>query len=163
MTGARLTRDEVTQLAVAASVYAVLTGLAFARPATGRRALGVFLATMGLGVNGVLTVTAPARFTALADGAPWAWYRALGRRLTEPAPRAFGAAMTAGETVLAAAILSRGRVARTGFVGAVAFAVGITPLGVATAANPVLAVGALHLARRQWDEAAFARSRRRGR
>ena len=159
MSGARLTRDQATQLAVAATVYAGLTGLAFARPAAGRRALGVFFALMGLGVNGVLTLRAPAQFAALAEGAPWGWYRAVGRGLTVPAPRVFGAVMAAGETALAAAILSPDPAARVGLLGAAAFAVGITPLGAATAANPVLAVGALHLARREWDRAAFTPSR----
>ena len=45
-------------------------------------------------------------------------YRAA---VTEPAPRAFGAAMTAGETALAAAILTRDPAARLGLLGVAAF------------------------------------------
>src|SRR5690606_24903101 len=102
------------QLLTATGVYAVLTALAFRRPATGRRALGVFFLLMGLGVNGTLTVTAPGAYVGLARGAPWGWYRRIGVALTEPAPRAFGAAMALGETALAGAVLGRGRPARLG-------------------------------------------------
>jgi hypothetical protein len=149
-------KDEgVRQLAVAAAVYSVLTALAYRRPATGRRALGIFFAVMGLGVNGSFTVIAPEGFSTMARGAPWGWYRTIGCRLTEPAPRVFGAAMALGETALAAAILSRGPVARLGLLGAAAFSLGITPLGKYTLANPVLAAGALRLAGRPWPTAAF--------
>jgi hypothetical protein len=144
---------------VAAAAYAVLTGLAYWRPPVGRRALGVFMAVMGVGVNGSLTVLAPEQFGALARRAPWAWYRGISRVLTEPAPRAFGTVMVVGETALATAVLSRGRAARLGLLGTAAFSMGIMPLGVFTLANPVLAAGALHLARRPWPTAAFARSR----
>jgi hypothetical protein len=142
-------------MTVAGAVYAGLTALAWLRPAAGRRALGLFFAAMGLGVNGSFTVRAPQQFPALARGAPWAWYRRIGLALTEPAPRTFGTAMTVGETVLAAAVLSRGRAARLGLVGVAVFALGITPLGRFTLANPVLAAGALHLARRSWPTSAF--------
>lgn len=99
---------------------------------------------------------APEQYPALARRAPWAWYRRIGTALTDPAPRAFGAAMTVGETALAAMVLSRGQVARLGLFGVAVFAVGITPLGRFTLANPVLAAGALHLARRTWPRSAFA-------
>ncbi|MHA6794253.1 hypothetical protein ACVGVM_12210 [Pseudonocardia bannensis] len=55
-------------------------------------------------------------------------------------------------------ILSRGRWARMGLLGAAAFLVAIIPLGLYTLADPVLAAGALYLARRAWPLAALARS-----
>jgi hypothetical protein len=149
-------RDDVVQFATAAAVYSGLTALAYRRPVVGRRALGLFFGVMGLAVNGGLTVAAPEQFPALARRAPWAWYRRAGLALTEPAPRVFGAAMAVGETALAAVILSRGSTARLGLLGAAAFSLGITPLGFYTLGNPVLAAGALHLARRTWPTAAFA-------
>lgn len=144
------------QLGLAAAVYAGLAALAWRRPAAGRRALGLLFAATGLAWNGTLTLVAPEQYPALARRAPWAWYRRIGTALTDPAPQAFGAAMTVGETALAAAILSRGRTARLGLLGAAAFAAGITPLGRFTLANPVLAAAALHLARRTWPTSALA-------
>jgi hypothetical protein len=110
--------EDVTQSTVAALVYAGLTALAWLRPATGRRAMGLFFAAMGVGVNGVLTLGAPEQYVELARRAPWPWYRRIGRALTEPAPQAFGAGMTVGESALAAAVLSHGRAARLGLLGA---------------------------------------------
>ncbi|MGY1710599.1 hypothetical protein ACI8AC_13935 [Geodermatophilus sp. SYSU D00758] len=149
------TADDVRQLLVAVAVYSLLTGLAYRRPSAGRRALGVFFAVTGLAWNGATTVTAPEQFPALARRAPWGWYRRAGLALTEPAPRAFGVAMTAGETAVAAAVLGRDPAARLGLLAVAAFALGTTPLGTYTLGNPVLAAGALHLARRPWPTAAF--------
>jgi hypothetical protein len=78
--------DDLRQLAVAAAVYSALTGLAYWRPALGRRALDIFFAIMGLAWNGTTTVKAPQQFPMLARRAPWAWYRRAGLALTEPAP-----------------------------------------------------------------------------
>lgn len=149
-------RDDLVQLATATAVYSGLTLMAYRRPVLGRRAMGLFFGVMGLAVNGGLTVAAPEQFPALARHAPWGWYRRIGLALTEPAPRAFGAGMAVGETALAVAILSRDSSARLGLLGAAAFSLGITPLGSYTLGNPVLAVGALHLARQQWPTAAFS-------
>ena len=148
--------DDIRQLAISVAISAGFTGLAYWRPPAGRRALGVFFALTGLAWNGILTAKAPEQYPMLARRAPWSWYRRVGLALTEPAPRAFGAAMTVGETALAAAILSRDPAARLGLFGVAAFLLGITPLGIYTLGNPILAVGAMHLARRRWPRAAFA-------
>jgi hypothetical protein len=153
--------DGIRQMAVAAGVYSVLTGLAYWRPTVGRRALGIFFAVMGLAWNGTNTVKAPEQFPMLARRAPWGWYRRAGLALAEPAPRTFGAAMTVGETAVAAAILSPDPAARFGLLAVSAFSLGITPLGIYTLGNPILATGALHLARRRWPTAAFSRTSQR--
>ena len=148
--------DDIRQMAIAAAVYSGLTGLAYWRPAAARRVLGIFFAIMGLVWNGSLTAKAPEQFPMLARRAPWRWYRRAGLALTEPAPRAFGAVMTVGEIAVAAAILSRDPAARLGLLAVAGFALGITPLGPYTLGNPILAAGALHLARRPWPTAAFS-------
>ena len=145
-------------MAIAAAVYSALTGLAYWRPTAGRRALGVFFAVMGLAWNGSLTVKAPEQFPMLAGRASWGWYRRAGLALTERCSRASGAAMTVGETAVAAAILSPDPAAKLGLLAVTAFSLGITPLGPYTLGNPILATGALHLARRPWPTAAFSRT-----
>jgi hypothetical protein len=104
-------------------------------------------------------VKAPEQFPMLARRAPWGRYRRVGLALTEPAPRVFGTAMTVGETAVAAAILSPDPAARLGLLAVAAFSVRITPLGRYTSGNPILAMGALHLARRPWPTEAFSRRR----
>ncbi|WP_249523273.1 hypothetical protein [Modestobacter marinus] len=152
--------DDVRQLVISAAVSSGLTAITLWRPSAGRRAVGIFFALTGLVWNGILTAKAPEQYPMLARRAPWGWYRRLGLALTEPAPRVFGAAMTAGETALAAAVLSRDPSTRLGLLGVAAFLLGITPLGTYTLGNPILAAGVLHLARRPWPTAAFHRRRR---
>jgi hypothetical protein len=153
----------IIQLVTASVVYALLTTLIIVRPATGRRLLGLFFVAMGVGVNGALTVLAPQMFVELARQAPWAWYRAVGMALVEPAPRLFGVTMVLVEVVLALLLLGRGRAARAGLIAVAVFLIGITPLGGYTLANPILAAGALRLARLDWPTWAFARPARRPR
>jgi hypothetical protein len=67
--------------------------------------------------------------------------------------------MTVGDTAVAAAILSPASAARLDMLAVTAFSRGIIPLGPHTSGNPILAMGALHLARRPWPTAAFSRRR----
>jgi len=156
LTDAPTRGDDRRQPVIAVAVSSGLTTLTFWRPSARRRALGVSFALTGLGWNGVLTVKAPEQYAAMARRAPRSWYRRAGLALTEPAPRAFGAAMTAGETAPAAAILSRDPAARLGLLPGAAFLLGVTPLGTFAFGNPILAVAALHLTRRPWPTAAFS-------
>lgn len=151
--------DDMRRLAVSAAVSAALSALAVRRPDAGRRALGTLFVLTGLAWCGLTTAVTPEQWPMLARRAPWRWYRRAGLALTEPAPRAFGVAVTAGETALGAAVLSRDPAARLGLLGVAAFLLGITPLGSYTLGNPVLAAGALRLARRRWPHPAFGGDR----
>jgi hypothetical protein len=64
--------------------------------------------------------------------------------------------MVLSELTVAGLVLAPGRAARLGLLGAALFALGITPLGAATPANPPLAVAALRLASIPWPASAFA-------
>jgi len=86
---------------------------------------------------------------------PRGWYRRAGVALTEPAPHAFGTAMTVGDTAVAAAILSPASAARIGLLAVTAFSRGITRWALHVG-RPIVPIGALHLARRPWSTAAFS-------
>jgi hypothetical protein len=89
----------------------------------------------------------------------WGGYRRAGLAVTEPAPRALGGVVTTGETALAAVILSRYPAARLRRLPGAAFLLGVAPLGIFALGNPILAVGALYLARRPWPRAVSSRRR----
>lgn len=111
------------------------------RPQPARIFVGLFFGAMGLGIHGALIVTNPQRYVDFAASAPWATYRDLGTRLTEPNPLAFGIFMLTFETITATLILSRGRLVTWGLLAAIVFLVGVTPLGVEEVPNLVLAAG----------------------
>ncbi len=111
------------------------------RPQPARIFVGVFFGAMGLGIHGALIFTNPQSYVDFAAEAPWAIYRDIGTSLTEPNPLAFGIFMLSFETITAALILSRGRAVTWGLLAAIAFLIGITPLGLEEVPNVVLAAG----------------------
>lgn len=137
-------------IVVSAGLYLIFLCLCWWRPAAARVVVGVFFGVMGVLVNGLIAAIAPQLFVDLAAQAPWNWYRALGLTLVESFPMAFGVFMMLFEVGVAIMILSRNRLARiVGLLTAAVFLIGITPLGVYTLVNPLLAAGCVFLA---WAE-----------
>lgn len=100
---------------------------------------------MAVVVNGLVLTVAPGLFVAMAEEVPFRWYRELMLAVVSPLPQAFGVFMVVFELTIAALILSRGTARLIGlFVGA-AFLVGITPLGLYTVTNLLLAATLVYL------------------
>lgn len=143
----------------------VVAAFCVTRPQAARVFVGLFFAVMGLGVHGAIIATDPHAYVDFAAGAPWGFYRDLALALTEPSPIAFGVFMLVFETVLAGLILGRGRSVTWGLIGAIAFLVAITPLGLEEAPNPILAAGLGYLLTQEFPIDAWTgirRHRRRG-
>lgn len=111
------------------------------RPNAGRIFLGLFLLVMPIGVNVVLVFVAPAQFVALGtNDAIVPLYRWFFENVAALAPPLFGLLAAAYEVAIALLMLSKGRCAKWGLIGGIVFLIGITPLGVWTLANPLLAL-----------------------
>jgi hypothetical protein len=65
------------------------------------------------------------------------------------APPLFGLLAAAYEVTIALMMLSKGRYAKWGLIGGIVFLIGITPLGVWTLANPIMALAVLQ--RKEYD------------
>ena len=63
----------------------------------------------------------------------------------------FGLLAAAYEITIAFMILSKGQYVRWGLIGGIAFLIGITPLGVWTLANPIMALALALLLRKEYD------------
>lgn len=116
--------------------------LCLVRPHAARIFVGIFFIVMGVGVNLVLSFVAPEQFVQLGAGAPliplYGWFF---ENVVAPAPQVIGILAAAGETAVGLLILRGGRSARLGLVGAIIFLIVVTPLGIWTLPNPVLAAG----------------------
>jgi hypothetical protein len=133
------------------------------RPQAARLLVGGFFGLMGLVVHGLLVITNPEGYVRFAEQAPLLFYRQIGLFLTEPNPRAFGVVMLILEVTLAALILSRGRWAKVGILGAILFLVGISPLGFDLMPNLLLAAALVYLLTQDFPRDAFTMLRdRRG-
>ena len=138
------------KVAIPAILYTVILGVCWWRPTVARVVIGVLFAAMGVLVNGLVASMAPQLFVDLAAQAPWEWYRNVGLALVEPWPAAFGVVMMIFEVGMAILILSRDRVVRiVGLLTGAMFLIAITPLGVYTLVNPLLAAGCVYLAWRE--------------
>jgi hypothetical protein len=63
----------------------------------------------------------------------------------------FGLLAAAYEITIALMMLSRGRCVKWGLIGGIVFLIGITPLGIWTLANPILAVAMAYLLTEVYD------------
>lgn len=120
-------------------------------PNAARIFVGSFFIVMAVAVNIVVTAVAPERFVKLGTDAPllppYDWFF---RTVVAAAPQAMGIATAAGEIAVGLLVLGRGRRVRLGLVCAVVFLLAITPLGIWTLPNPVLAAGLALLLRRDF-------------
>jgi hypothetical protein len=142
----------VEQLIPSAVFNLLVLVLCLLRPNAGRVFLGIFFLVMAIGVNVVLVVIAPDQFVALGTDEPLVpLYRWFFENVVALAPPLFGLLAAAYEITIALLMLSKGRYARWGLIGGIVFLIGITPLGVWTLANPVMALALALLLREEYD------------
>ena len=125
------------------------------RPNAARIFVGVFFIIMAVGVNVVLTVVAPDQFVKLGDAPLIPFYAWFFHNIVAPAPQLIGILAAAGETAVGLLILSSGKRATLGLLGAIIFLIVITPLGIWTLPNPVLALGLAWLLTKEYPKSAL--------
>jgi hypothetical protein len=140
------------QLIISAVFSLLVLILCVLRPNAGRVFLGLFFTVMAIGVNVVLVVAAPDLFVGLGtNDAVVPLYRWFFENVVALAPPLFGLLAAAYEVTIALLILSRGRYVKWGLTGGIVFLIGITPLGIWTLANPILALAMACLLRKEYD------------
>lgn len=126
--------------------------LCLIRPYAGRVFVGVFFLVMALAVNVVLVLVAPEQFVALGTDAPvlppYEWFF---ENVVAVAPPVFGLLAAAYEIAVALLMLGKGRQAKWGLLGGIAFLLAITPLGVWTLGNPIMALALAYLLTKEYD------------
>ena len=140
------------QLITSAVFSSLVLVLCLLRPSAGRIFLGTFFLVMAIGVNVVLAFVAPDQFVALGTEEPlvplYLWFF---ENVVALAPPFFGLLAAAYEVTIALMMLSKGRYTKWGLIGGIVFLIGITPLGVWTLANPIMALAMALLLRKEYD------------
>src|SRR5829696_1724533 len=140
------------QLVPAMLFYGLILALCLARSAAGRVFVGIFFMVMAIGVNVVLVLVSPEQFVALGtDDALVPLYRWFFENVVALAPPLFGLLAAAYEITIALMMLSKDKHVKWGLIGGIVFLIGITPLGVWTLANPILAVAMAYLLTKEFD------------
>jgi hypothetical protein len=160
----------VQQLITFALFSLLVLLLCLVRPGAGRIFMGIFFLVMAIGVNVVLVLVAPNLFVALGtNDAIIPLYRWFFENVVALAPPLFGLLAAAYEITIALMMLSKDKYVKWGLIGGIVFLIGITPLGVWTLANPILALTLAYLLTREYDRSLLemlhlrtvSRSRRR--
>ena len=126
--------------------------LCLVRPGAGRIFMGIFFLVMAIGVNVLLVLVAPNLFVALGtNDAIIPLYRWFFENVVALAPPLFGLLAAAYEITIALMMLSKDKYVKWGLIGGIVFLIGITPLGVWTLANPILALTLAYLLTREYD------------
>lgn len=142
----------MVQLLVSLVFSLLVLLLCWRRPSAGRLVVGVLFLVMAFGVNTVVALTNPAAFVALGTDAPLLpLYRWAFEHVVALAPALFGLLTAAYEIAVGLLILGRGKAVRWGLWGGALFLLGITPLGVWTLANPLLALALAVLLRERYS------------
>jgi hypothetical protein len=142
----------VQQLVTFALFSLLVLLLCLVRPGAGRIFMGIFFLVMAIGVNVLLVLVAPNLFVALGtNDAIIPLYRWFFENVVALAPPLFGLLAAAYEITIALMMLSKDKYVKWGLIGGIVFLIGITPLGVWTLANPILALTLAYLLTREYD------------
>jgi hypothetical protein len=126
--------------------------LCLVRPYAGRIFIGIFFLIMAVGVNVVLVLIAPDQFVALGTDAPVvSLYRWFFENIVALVPPLFGLLAAGYEITIALMMLSKGRYVKWGLIGGIVFLIAITPLGVWTLGNPIMALALAYLLTKEYD------------
>jgi hypothetical protein len=139
------------QLIVWAVFCLLVLVLCLLRPNAGRIFLGIFFLVMAIGVNVVTVFVDPNSYIGLGADSYIPLYRWVFIDLVALAPPLFVLPVAAFEIAIGLLTLSRGRYVKWGLIGGIVFLIGITPLGIWTLANPILAAAMAVLLRKEYD------------
>ena len=126
--------------------------LCLVRPYAGRIFVGIFFLIMAVGVNVVLVLVAPDQFVALGTDAPVvSLYRWFFENFVALVPPLFGLLAAGYEITIALMMLFKGRYVKWGLIGGIVFLIAITPLGIWTLGNPIMALALAYLLTKEYD------------
>jgi len=126
--------------------------LSLLKPNVARIGIGLFFLAMALGVNLVMLVVDPQSYIAYGTTALIPLYRWVFRTIIALNPPLFVLLLIVYEATVGVMILSKQRAVKLGLIGGILFLIGITPLGVETLANPVMAVALAYLLTKEFDQ-----------
>ena len=139
------------QLVIWSVLCLLVLALCLLRPNAGRIFIGIFFLAMAIGVNVVTVFVDPDSYVGLGAGSFIPLYRWVFTNFVALAPPLFVLPVAAFQIVIALLMLSKGHYAKWGLIGGIIFLIAITPLGVWTLGNPIMAVAMAFLLTKEHD------------
>jgi hypothetical protein len=106
---------------------------------------------MAIGVNVVTVFVDPNSYIGLGADSYIPLYRWVFINLVALAPPVFVLPVAAFESAIALLMLSKGRYVKWGLIGGIVFLIAITPLGIWTLGNPIMALALAYLLTKEYD------------
>jgi hypothetical protein len=125
--------------------------LCLVRPYAGRIFVGIFFLAMAIGVNVVTVFVDPNSYIGLGADSYIPLYRWVFINLVALAPPVFVLPVATFESAIALLMLSKGRYVKWGLIGGIVFLIAITPLGIWTLGNPIMALALAYLLTKEYD------------
>jgi len=139
------------QLVIWSVLCLLVLAICLLRPNAGRIFIGIFFLAMAIGVNVVTAFIDPDSYVGLGAGSFIPLYRWVFTNFVALAPPLFVLPVAAFQIVIALLMLSKGNYAKWGLIGGIIFLIAITPLGVWTLGNPIMAVAMAFLLTKEHD------------
>jgi hypothetical protein len=134
------------------SLVLLMSILCLTKPNAGRVFLGFFFLTMAIGVNIVTVLVAPQSYIEMGKNALIPFYRWVFLNIVSINPALFVLPIAAFQISIALLILNKKKYVKMGLLGGIFFLVAITPLGIETLPNLVLAATLGWLLRTEFDK-----------
>ena len=125
--------------------------LCLVKPNAGRIFLGFFFLAMAIGVNIVTVLVAPQSYIEMGKNALIPFYRWVFLNIITLNPPLFVLPIAAFQIAIALMMLGKKNYVKIGLVGGIIFLLAITPLGIESLPNLVLALALALLLRKEFD------------
>jgi hypothetical protein len=126
--------------------------LCLVRPPAGRIFVGIFFLVMAIGVNVVTVFVDRDSYVGLGADSYIPLYRWVFTNFVALAPPLFVLPVAVFQIAIALMMLSRGRYVKWGLIGGIVFLIAITPLGIWTLGNPIMALAMAYLLTKEYDK-----------
>jgi hypothetical protein len=122
------------------------------KPNAARIFIGLFFLVMAIGINIVTVLIAPESYIEMGKNSFIPFYRWVFMNIIAQNPALFVLPIAACQIILAFLMLSKKRYVKIGLIGGIIFLVAITPLGVETLPNIILAGALWYLMKKDFDK-----------
>lgn len=138
-------------------IFVLLVSLfCLAKPNAARIFLGFFFLVMAIGINVVMVLTNPQSYIQMGQNALIPFYRWVFLNIISLNPALFVLPIAAFQITIALLMLAKGKYVKWGLLGGIVFLIAISPLGLESLPNLILAAAMAWLLKKDYPRSVWA-------